>query len=218
MKKVALRHGKELEKLKAPRHWAKPDFIWEALLLSMATMGNSRGAVLVENPHFHSQVEWATLDRLEAHARLTTLDQTLRRAKVRMPSVKSQWLHENFEEIGRRGGPAMVKEKLQSLAGRDTKIKYLLNFRGIGPKYARNILMDVYHSDFRESIAIDERIKKVLSAIGHTSENYSKTEHFLLEVAHGAGLNGWEMDRLIYNYTDEVLAGLRIDGGHNGIN
>ena len=30
-----------------------------------------------------------------------------------------------------------------------------------------------------------------------------------MNVAARAGLNGWELDRLIYNFTNEVLAGLR---------
>ena len=39
-------------------------------------------------------------------------------------------------------------------------------FKGIGAKYSRNIMMDTYHPEFRDSIAIDQRIKKVSRTLG----------------------------------------------------
>ena len=81
-----------------------------------------------------------------------------------------------------------VKRALEQCVGRDAKIRFLDAFEGVGPKYARNMLMDVYHPDFHESIAVGERIKKVLEVIGVGFSNYLKTEEFLLGVAHEAGL------------------------------
>jgi hypothetical protein len=52
------------------------------------------------------------------------------------------------------------KADLCTQPGRDGKIAFLKTFHGIGDKYARNILMDVYHREFRDSIAYDERLKK----------------------------------------------------------
>ena len=48
------------------------------------------------------------------------------------------------------GGPERAKELLLAQPDRDAKIKFLKAFPGIGPKYARNIMMDVYHRQFRD--------------------------------------------------------------------
>jgi len=69
----------------------------------------------------------------------------------------------------------------------------------------RNIMMDVYHEDFRYSIAIDDRIKKILNSWNYEIRNYDEAEQFLLEIAERAKLNGWELDRLMYNFKDEFI-------------
>jgi hypothetical protein len=78
-------------------------------------------------------------------------------------------------------------------------------FPGIGPKYARNIMMDVYHDDFRESIALDVRIQAISKALGLSFPSYAAQEQFYLDVAHEAGLNGWELDRLLFNFRQVVM-------------
>jgi hypothetical protein len=68
--------------------------------------------------------------------------------------------------------------------------------------------MDVFHPDFRESIAVDERIKKIWTVLRLTFRNYSAAEQFYLDVARRAGLSGWELDRLLYGYTEAVIKAL----------
>jgi hypothetical protein len=63
--------------------------------------------------------------------------------------------------------------------------------------------MDVYHPDFRDSIAIDARIKSLSASLGLHFASYADHEQFYLGVAREAGLNGWELDRLIFNYLPE---------------
>jgi hypothetical protein len=65
------------------------------------------------------------------------------------------------------------------------------------------------HREFRQSIAFDERLKKIANALGLKFKNYADAEQFFLDVARSAGRNGWELDRLLYHATDEVL--LEID-------
>ena len=55
--------------------------------------------------------------------------------------------------------------------------------------------MDVYHEDFRDSIALDLRIKAISEALGLSFSSYTEHERFYLDVAREAGLNGWELDR-----------------------
>jgi endonuclease III len=129
-------------------------------------------------------------------------------AGVRWATKKVPLLLENFQMIVDAGGPGSVKRHLDREIGCDAKIKFLRKFRGVGPKYARNMMMDVYHPDFWESIAVDTRVQKVLDALGLPFRDYNEKEKFLLEVAHEAGLNGWQLDRLLYNSNDAVLAAL----------
>ncbi len=82
-------------------------------------------------------------------------------------------------------------------------------FYGVGDKYARNIWMDSYHPDFRHAIAVDERIKKVTEALGYSFKTYAEHERFYQEVAEEAGLQGWEVDRLLYNHQGEFLDAIR---------
>lgn len=108
------------------------------------------------------------------------------------------------------GGPETAKDKLFSQLGREAKIRFLQNFPGIGPKYARNIMMDVYHEDFRDSISLDVRIKAISDALGLKFSSYAEHESFYLEVARDAGVNGWELDRLLFNFSEEVKSRLGI--------
>ena len=133
------------------------------------------------------------------------LSGTLAAAPVRMAERKADWLCANFDRIRRDGGPDVVKATLCACSGRDEKIAFLKTFQGIADKYARNILMDVYHREFRQSIAYDERLKKIAAALRLTFMRYDDAEQFFLGVAHSAGLNGWESDRLLYNATDDIL-------------
>src|SRR5213075_805836 len=92
---------------------------------------------------------------------------------------------------------------------RDAKIAFLKRLSGIGDKYARNIFMNVYHPEFRNSIAVDSRIESVLTELGVKDlKSYDAKEQFLLDVAKTAGIDGWDLDRMLYHFKYEVLARL----------
>jgi len=188
----------------------RPDFVWHEFLLSFATMGNSRGAEgLIRNQDNYRRVTFEALKRKRTNAnRLSELREVLRAAKVRMSDKKADWLMENYDRVASLGGPKKAKETLLNTDGREEKIKFWRGFNGIGKKYARNIMMDVYHPDFRNHIAVDERIKKITRALGLTFRTYEPEEEFYLEVAKQAGLQGWELDRMMYNFRDCILDGL----------
>jgi hypothetical protein len=117
-------------------------------------------------------------------------------------------LSENFDRISEMGGPPAAKQKLLSLNGRDAKIEFLESFAGIGWKYSRNMMMDVYHPGFRESIAVDARIKSMSKRFGISFKNSREHEQFYPGVAHDAGIEGWELDRLIYWFKVEFLTAM----------
>jgi hypothetical protein len=138
-------------------------------------------------------------------------------AKIRMPDRKADYILRCFECVKRLGGPEAAKAQLLRQPGRDGKIRFLEAFPGIGPKYARNIMMDVYHEDFRDSIALDVRIKAISEALGLSFASYDEHEAFYIGVAEEAGINGWELDRLLFNFRRDVEFRLGVSGGAGSV-
>jgi hypothetical protein len=195
----------------------REDFVWHYLLQAFATWGSSRGwDGLIHTPSNYKRVTYDVLLPLTAGARIAEADAVFRLAGVRYPAKKAAYLSENLDRIEAIGGLVVARAALLEAPGAAGKVRFLSQFKGISKKYARNILMDVYHPEFRDSIAIDERIKRVTEAIGLTFDNYEDHEQYLVEVAHEAGLNGWELDRLLYNFRDDVLAALRVGNAAAG--
>lgn len=211
LRPLAELHHDKLDELKQEaRELQRPDFVWNSLVESMSSMGNSRGYDgLYVNSDLHKAITYEALSGLPGADRLRVLARTLRAATVRMPDQKADWLADNFDRITKMGGPLAVKEELLKQPGRDAKVRFLEQFDGIGPKYARNIFMNVYHSEFHDCIAVDERIKSISKELGLSFRNYSDEENFYLEAAARAGLSGWELDRILYWFRDEVAAKLR---------
>jgi thermostable 8-oxoguanine DNA glycosylase len=194
-------------KTKARRRAESPTFVWDSLVQSFATMGNSRGwAGLVENRENASRVSYEVVEALLPAKRLVHLDQVLRDAVVRMPAQKARWLVENFRRIDTLGGVAAANRAAFDAPGREAKLAFMLQFDGIGDKYARNIWMDVYHPDFHDAIAVDERIKKITTALGYSFARYTDHEQFYQDLAKDAGLQPWELDRLLYHFNGPILA------------
>ncbi len=189
----------------------RPDFIWYFLLQSFSTMGNSRGWYgLMNTPSNYNRVTFDALANFSPAGRLQLIETVLRDAKVRMPRQKAEWLNYNYERILQMGGLEEVRRHALSQLGTEAKVAFLKRFRGIGDKYARNIWMDVYHPDFHNTIAVDERIKRITEALGYSFQSYSEHERFYQELAREAGLQGWELDRLLYNYKDDVLKAINL--------
>jgi hypothetical protein len=115
------------------------------------------------------------------------------------------------------GGPVEAKKQASAQDGKEAKIAFMKRFHNIGPKYARNIWMDVDHPDFYDTIAIDRRIKKITMAVGQTFKAYEDEERFYQGIAQEAGLQGWELDRLLYNFTDHFLSAISCSDGEKHI-
>jgi N-glycosylase/DNA lyase len=176
----------------------------------MATMGNSRGYKgLIENSDNYREVAYENLLNQKNVERYKMILETLKKAKIRMAAQKAKWLYENFVMIESMGGAEKAREMALNEHGMEKKIAFMMHFKGIGPKYARNVWMDFYHPDFYQNIAIDERIKKISKILNVELENYTEHENFYLEIAKESGLQGWELDRILYSYNDEFVASLQ---------
>ena len=194
----------------------RSDFLWHILLESFATLGSAAGYdSLIANQANYCRLTYQVLADLTPEERESQIGKVCRDAQgLRYPETKADWVRVSFDQIKDLHGPEAAKTMLLAQSGRPAKIKFLKQFKGIGDKYARNIMMIVYHEDFRDSIAIDTRIKNVTTALGLSFMSYDEHEAFYLAVARQAGINGWELDRLLFWFKDEVL--IRLDGGGGG--
>ena len=215
LRAVADAHAADLARLKtdAAKEYAAllahDDGLWHLLLVSFSTLGDSTGYDrLVGNRTNYDRARFQAIAACPADQRLAHIERVLRDARVRYPGNKARYLLYNFDWMVRNGGPRAVRDRLLATPGRPAKLAFVRQFAGIGAKYARNLFMDLYHPDFHDSIAIDSRIAGVTAALGLSFERYEDHEAFYLEAGRLAGLNGWEVDRLLYNYRDEALAQL----------
>jgi hypothetical protein len=184
----------------------RSDLLWYLLLQSAATQGNSRGwAGLCGDPVILKSVTYDVLAPLTPAAREERLLAALRKAKVRMQTVKAPQLAANLARIAEMGGAVEATRRMLSLPARDEKFRFMKSFAGIGEKYGRNIWMDIYDPAFRDTVAVDERLKKVARALGFTGTGYQQAEAFYCAIARDAGLEPWDLDRLLYNFTDHFL-------------
>lgn len=196
--------------VEAARIRKRRDLIWFLLLDSMSTWGNSRGhRGLIEEPKNYQRVTFRQLKSLRPKARTGRLELVLRAAKVMWPARKAAYLSGDFDRIQTLGGVAAVKRTALGLKGRDAKIEFLQQFQGIGEKYARNCWMLLKDPDFEDCVALDSRIEKVERLLGTDRGGYAEREQALVEIAHDAGLSAWELDRILYNRLDWVLAALK---------
>lgn len=204
----------EMQKtLKDLERWGKaeqkrPDFVWHILLQSFATWGGARGAEgLINTPDNYGRVTFDRLSALSKSKRDEALRRTFRKAGIRWPEAKAVLMARNYGLVKDMGGLEEARKEALASRGRDAKIRFMKRFHGIGDKYARNIWMDVYHRDFHDAIAVDERIKKITKALGYSFKRteYDEHERFYQDIAEEAGLQGWELDRLLFNFTDHFL-------------
>lgn len=204
-KLLALEHRGELDRLKARQaDCERLDFVWHYLLQSFATQGGSSGwQGLILTAANYDRVRFDVLEGLAPQTRRAHALDVCRDAKLRWPEKKANYIVAAFDRIVALGGLAAARTALFGAPGSSGKMAFLKTFLGIGDKYARNLMMDVYHEEFRSVIAVDARIKSLSADWGLTFESYQDHERFYLAVADRAGLNGWELDRLLYNFAPE---------------
>lgn len=214
----ALRHRtpemeRKLEELKEEGRGiaARKDMIWYQLVHSLATLQRSSGwENLKADQTLLDSISSENLSALDRERRHSRLKQAMWQAKVRMPDKKADWLLENFDRIEAMGGAEAATRTALALSSPEEKIDFMMAFRGIGAKYGRNSWMDLYDPDFRQSIAIDTRISRITEALGFAfrKSQYREHEAFFQQVAEEADLEPWELDRLLYQFTDHFLTAI----------
>lgn len=172
-------------------------WLWDALLLSMATYGSSAGAERLHSKP-RPELAYGELVRRTVDQRKAVIEKHYREINGRYLGRKIECLSQAIDVFERSGGLSAFQNKIRSLGSADEKIQALLQLKGIGEKYARNIWMDVGDEHVINSIAIDSRIMKLLNALGLQGLTYKDQERELLKLAAICGINGWMLDRLLY--------------------
>lgn len=179
----------------------KDEWLWFILLQSYGTLGNSNGGTIAHEPN----MQYSKLASLTPKKRKETIRKYTKVNGVRYPNMKTDQIDDAFQLIAREGGLKTVSAAANSLPNRKEKIEFLMQFKGIGNKYARNAWMDLHDTDFINSIAVDSNINKILAKLGLSGEDYLIQERKLVSIAKAAGMTGWELDRILYNFTGSFL-------------
>lgn len=204
-------------KEKGQRRWDRNDIIWFEIIMSLATQGGSHGSQLVLNDdgqideHKYGSVAFRTLEQIDPDHRYAYLEARLH-GTVRFQSMKAKAIEDNFNLLKEKyDNPLGAKMAFINEDGPEAKIKLLKQFSRIGKKYARNIPMDLYLDDFHDFIAIDSRIKGILKEVGYPVDNreYIQTEEFLRTVSSELEMEVWELDRILYNFEDNIQASIK---------
>lgn len=209
------------EKLEGLKRWGeeklkRPDFVWDALLRSFSVLGGTRGYVgLIENQNNYRRVTFDALSALTPDDRAAEIREVFRTAKINYPYKKAELMARNYDLMVKLGGPVETKRQALAQEGKEAKIAFMKRFKNVGDKFGRNIWMDAYHPDFHDTIAIDSRIQRITEALGHSfkPKEYDKHERFYQEIAREAGIQGWELDRLLYNYKDHFISAIAAGKG-----
>lgn len=192
-------------KNKTKQRRERSDTLWFELILSMSTWQGSGGSDLATEEEYYSQVTYDNLLQMDEDERIPHLEEVLLEAGVNMYQKKSRYISSHVERIESMGGLEAAQDEFESKDGKEAKMELLKQFKGIGDKYARNIGMDLFHPDFRDTIALDTRIGNVTDELDIEFESYEEEEEFYVSVADRLGITPWELDRLLYRYTDEVV-------------
>lgn len=192
-------------KNKTKQRRERSDTLWFELILSMSTWQGSGGSDLATEEEYYSQVTYDNLLQMDEDERIPHLEEVLLEAGVNMHQKKSRYISSHVERIESMGGLEAAQDEFESKDGKEAKMELLKQFKGIGDKYARNIGMDLFHPDFRDTIALDTRIGNVTDELDIEFESYEEEEEFYVSVADRLGITPWELDRLLYRYTDEVV-------------
>jgi hypothetical protein len=188
-------------KAKARKRLKGRDFIWKELVGSIGNWGGTRGSKRLKKDKRWRYRCLCALGSPKKRARM--LERVLVECGVNRARSKAPLLAQNFEMVQALGGPTRVRKLLLDLPDREAKIAFLMDFHGVGPKYGRNILMDGYHPEFRDSIAYDARLGAIARRLGLEFKTYEDAEEFFLRAAGHAGVEGWELDRMIWLFTEK---------------
>jgi hypothetical protein len=177
-----------------------PDWPWIGRVQSAATHGGSWRWEEKVRPIYESKLSWSAISEIlpsERRERLETVG--------RFWDKTATWLEQAYIKIQSAGGPEALRDRLNLMPAKEV-ISFWKSFQGFNEKYARNIMMDIYHPNFRNDFfAIDSRLEALLPILGYVGKrNYLSREKFLFDLSGDVGVIAWDLDRLLYSKHKEI--------------
>ena len=203
--------SKELEQLACAAKGMRndPEWFWTVLVTSFCTLGGSENHE-IKRKKYGDALKWNSVAKLSENSRATLFNDlpNPRRRHIAAPALEFA-----FQYIHQAGGPKVAASRYEGLQTGKARIKFLHTFKGVGAKYSRNIPMDIYDEFVLDSAALDSRLNELLDMIDGVPAKspYERRENYLRSVCAEAGLpNMWYLDRLLYNFNDEVKSRLLV--------
>lgn len=100
--------------------------------------------------------------------------------------------------------PVNDYKTLQTLNDKSTIKKFWMRYKGVGIEYSKNIPMDEMSKEFINSIKIDARLNNLIKNTPYEKLSNKAKEGIFLDAGKQNGLNGWEVDRICYNFKSDI--------------
>ncbi len=200
------------------------DELWWKVVGEIAAQGNARAGFVIENSY--EAKRQTSLSRLKAchtenerlqhiHWVLTTVRARYVRKNVRR-DPKSKAVLRNFQTLNANGGPKQFFRRIADEPSESTRIEALQReLAGYGPKTARDTAIELCLG--KNCLALDIRLRKLLTAVGARTDgaSYENMEQALISrVARPANLTGAQLDRILFQNYDKILADIGLAAGH----
>ena len=189
------------------RRWAKQqrkskDWPWNRFLHALASNGKSAHWDYNIGPRVEcGELRWSAIMRLDSAKRRTLF------AEVTNPRRRKHLrgaLDSIFQRMKLAGGPTGISREYGVIKSAEDAIKYWKSFPGIGDKYAREIPMGSYDPLFRDTFALDARLRALLKQNFKEQFSYNEGVDFLQKVARRLNCDCWSLDRFLYEQYDEL--------------
>jgi hypothetical protein len=193
--------------------------LWLRVLSQVVVAGNSAPAALLEQSKAVQQVlSYPRLKTLTSGERRRTVHKALyligtRYVGANPKNKKVEAAVHNFEALWRAGGPYQFFKCVASLNTTDAKIEFLMKrLKFYKKKGCRDILIELGLAN--DCMAIDQRIKRILEAMGVSigdslNRRYEEIEGELIAKVAKPRLTGGELDRILFKHAGDIIFQLR---------
>jgi hypothetical protein len=189
-----------------------PDWPWTNFVSSFASYRGSDNWTKKVEPRM-ADFLWNKVTQLSFQHR-TALFHTVPNPIFR--EIVAGRLEQVYQSILAEGGPQVVRDRLNALPSTALWLSALQQYPGIGPKYARNIAMDVYHPLVQNHFAVDTRLYEILWELVFAKPSFDESEAIFKDIAARIGIDAWALDRILYSQYKVILEDLRAINARDG--